>query len=43
VWFPNIVGRFIDARTDWDDVAALVAESYCALAPKKLVERVDRG
>ena len=40
VWFPNIVGLFIDAQTDWEDVTALVADSYCVLAPKKLVERV---
>jgi hypothetical protein len=42
IWFPNIVGRVIDAATDWDDVRALVIESYCALAPKKLVELVER-
>jgi hypothetical protein len=43
VWFPNIVGMFLDAGTDWDDVTALVIESYCVLAPKKLVELVDRA
>ncbi len=43
VWFPNIVGLFIDMHTDWDDVTPLVVESYCVLAPKKLVARVDRG
>jgi hypothetical protein len=42
VWFPNIVGMAIEAATDWDDVTALVIESYCVLAPKKLAERVDR-
>lgn len=42
VWFPNIAGLFIDDDTDWDDVTALVTESYRVLAPKKLAERVDR-
>src|SRR5262245_49875572 len=43
VWFPNIAGLFIDAKTDWDDVTSLVTESYCVLAPKKLVALVDRA
>jgi hypothetical protein len=42
VWFPNIVGVAIDERTDWDDVADLLVDSYCVLAPKKLVDLVDR-
>jgi len=41
-WFANIAGLFIDAETDWDDVTALVTDSYCVLAPKNLVARVDR-
>lgn len=43
VWLPNIVGVFIEANTDWDDIAALVTESYCVLAPKKLSALVDRS
>ncbi len=39
-WFPNIVGMVIDAGVDWDEVAELLTESYCVLAPKKLVELV---
>jgi hypothetical protein len=42
VWFPNIAGLFIDARTDWDDVTLLVIDSYRTLAPKKLAALVDR-
>ena len=42
VWFPNIVGMIIDDRTDWDEVADLLTESYCVLAPKKLAALVDR-
>ena len=32
----------LDADTDWSEVAELVTESYCALAPKKLVALVHR-
>jgi hypothetical protein len=28
--------------TDWDEVAELMIESYCVLAPKKLIALVDR-
>ena len=42
-WRPGIVGMFVDAdTTDWDEVAELVTESYCLLAPKRLVDRVAR-
>jgi hypothetical protein len=43
VWFPNIAGMVLDGDTDWDDVAALLIESYCVLAPRKLVNLVERG
>ena len=42
VWWPDIAGLFIDAGTDWDEVAGLIAESYCLLAPKQLAAQVDR-
>ena len=41
-WFPNIIGMTLDERVDWDDFADLLTESYCVLAPKKLVALVDR-
>lgn len=41
-WFADIVGVAIDARTDWDEITDLIAESYCVLAPKKLVALLDR-
>lgn len=41
-WGPTVMGMVIDGDTDWDEVAELVTESYCFLAPKKLVARVDR-
>ena len=41
-WRPGIVGMIVDDTTDWDEVAELVTESYCLLAPKRLVTRVAR-
>jgi hypothetical protein len=42
VWAPNIVGMVLDAGADWDEVAELLTESYCVMAPKKLVALVTR-
>jgi hypothetical protein len=42
VWRPGIVGMTLDAKTDWREVAELVIERYCLLAPQKLVAMVDR-
>jgi hypothetical protein len=42
VWFPDIVGMVLDGGVDWNEVTELLTESYCAVAPKKLVELVDR-
>lgn len=41
-WGRNVVGLLLDDDTDWDEVAELVTESYCVLAPKKLAALVDR-
>ena len=41
-WGRDAMGLTLDAATDWDEVAELVVESYCVLAPKKLVALVDR-
>lgn len=40
VWFEDIVGLELAEGTDWDEVAELCTESYCHLAPKKLVAQV---
>ena len=40
-WFPDIVGMVLDDTVDWSEVAELVTESYCMLAPKKLVDLVN--
>ena len=42
VWFRDILGMALEADVDWDEVAELLTESYCALAPKKLADAVDR-
>jgi YjbR len=41
-WAPDVVGMVIGDDVDWDEVTELVTESYCVLAPKKLVARVNR-
>ena len=41
-WGREVVGLVLDAGTDWDEVAELLTDSYCVLAPKKLVALVDR-
>ena len=38
----DAVGMVLDADTDWDEVGELMIESYCVLAPKKLIALVDR-
>jgi hypothetical protein len=43
VWFPDIVGMTIDGDVDWREVAELLSESYCLLAPKKLAAMVERS
>ena len=41
-WGRDVVGMVLDDATDWDEVAELLTESYCVLAPKKLVALIDR-
>jgi hypothetical protein len=41
-WGANVVGMVLDGSTDWDEVRELVTESYCVMAPKKLVALVER-
>jgi hypothetical protein len=42
VWRPGIVGMVLCSEVDWDEVAEVVTESYCLLAPQKLVALVRR-
>jgi len=41
VWFANIAGLLVDAGADWDEVEALLKDSYRVLAPKKLATLVE--
>ncbi len=41
-WGRNSIGIVLDDDTDWSEVHELVVESFCAMAPKKLVALVDR-
>ncbi len=41
-WGRDDVGIVLGADTDWGEVEELLTESYCNLAPKRLVEMVER-
>ena len=41
-WGANLVGMVLDAGVNWDEVTELLTESYCVVAPRKLVEQIDR-
>ena len=41
-WGRDVVGMVVDDDTDWDDLGDLLTESYCVMAPQKLVALVDR-
>ena len=41
-WGRDTVGMVLAPDADWAEVAELVIESYCILAPRKLVALVDR-
>jgi hypothetical protein len=44
VWRDDEVGMIIDERVDRTEVAELLTESFCALAPKALAQEVaERG
>ncbi len=41
-WGANVIGLMLDDDTDWDELAELLTESYCLVAPERLVARVPR-
>jgi predicted DNA-binding protein (MmcQ/YjbR family) len=41
-WAPNVVGMTLGPDVDWAEVAELVTDSYCLLAPRALAARVAR-
>ena len=40
-WGTNVIGMVLDAEVDWGEVAELMTESYCVMAPKKLAAVVS--
>jgi predicted DNA-binding protein (MmcQ/YjbR family) len=42
-WGHDVVGMVLGDQVDWDEVAELMADSYCVLAPKKLAALVQRA
>lgn len=41
-WGDGLVSMALDDETtDWDEVKELVTDSYCLLAPKKLIARLE--
>ena len=41
-WGRDVVGMVLESGTDWVEVAELVTDSYCVMAPKRLAALVDR-
>jgi hypothetical protein len=41
-WGRDALGMVIDRATDWAEVREVVIESYCLMAPQKLVALVER-
>ena len=40
VWFRDIVGIVLGDDVDWTEIDELLTESYCLLAPQRLVALV---
>ncbi len=41
-WGREVVLMAIEDATNWDEVAELMTDSYCVMAPPKLAAQVDR-
>jgi YjbR protein len=41
-WGRDVVGIVLGADTDWPEVAELLTDSFCVMAPQKLIARIDR-
>ena len=41
-WGRSALGMVLDAETDWDEVREVVIESFCVMAPQKLIALIDR-
>lgn len=41
-WGENVIGMLIDDDTDWTELAELLTDSYCLVAPERLAAEVPR-
>jgi predicted DNA-binding protein (MmcQ/YjbR family) len=41
-WGRDAIGMVLDESTDWDEVREVVTESFCMMAPRKLIALVER-
>ena len=41
-WGTNVIGMLLDDDTDWAELAELLADSYCLMAPERLAAAVQR-
>ncbi len=39
-WSPNVIGMVFEDPVDWREVAELLTDSYCVMAPKRLAAQV---
>lgn len=41
-WGRDVMAMHVTEQTDWDELAELITESFCLLAPQKLVKQIPR-
>ena len=41
-WRADEIGMVLGDDVDWDEVRELITESYCVMAPQRLVDQLDR-
>ncbi|MGN6723035.1 MAG: MmcQ/YjbR family DNA-binding protein [Marmoricola sp.] len=41
-WGRDVIGMVLDDDTDWEELAELLTDSYCLLAPDYLAQQVAR-
>ncbi|WP_456697835.1 MmcQ/YjbR family DNA-binding protein [Aeromicrobium sp. P5_D10] len=41
-WGRDVMAMHVTEQTDWDELAELITESFCLLAPQKLVKQISR-
>jgi hypothetical protein len=41
-WGANVIGLLVDDATDWAELAELLTDSYCLVAPGRLAAAVER-